>query len=37
MQIRTNLKQANKVKELIKKECANYVDGNCILLVFIAK
>lgn len=32
MQIRTNFKQANKVKELIKKECANYIDGNCILL-----
>ena len=32
MQIRTNIKQANKIKELIKKECANYVGGNCILL-----
>ena len=32
MQIRTNIKQANKVKELIKKHCANYIDGNCILL-----
>ena len=32
MQIRTNIKQANKVKELIKKQCANYIDGQCILL-----
>ena len=32
MQIRTNIKQANKVKKLIKKECANYIDGDCILL-----
>lgn len=30
MQIRTNIKQANKIKELIKKECANYIDGDCI-------
>ena len=32
MQIRTDIKQANKIKELIKKECANYMDGKCILL-----
>jgi len=32
MQIRTNIKQANKIKELIKKECANYVGGDCIVL-----
>lgn len=32
MQIRTDLKQANKIKEMIKKECANYIDGQCILL-----
>jgi len=32
MQIRTDIKQANKIKELIKKECVNYMDGNCILL-----
>jgi len=32
MQIRTDIKQASKVKELIKKECANYMNGNCILL-----
>lgn len=32
MQIRTDIKQANKVKELIKKECTNYIDGQCILL-----
>lgn len=32
MEIRTNIKQANKIKELIKKHCANYVDGQCILL-----
>ncbi len=32
MEIRTNIKQANKIKELIKKECANYVGGECILL-----
>ena len=32
MEIRTNFKQANKIKELIKKECANYINGECILL-----
>ena len=32
MQIRTNFTQANKIKELIKKHCANYIDGQCILL-----
>jgi hypothetical protein len=32
MQIRTDIKQANKIKEMIKKECANYIDGQCILL-----
>jgi len=32
MQIRTDFQQANKIKELIKKQCANYIDGQCILL-----
>jgi hypothetical protein len=32
MQIRTDFTQANKIKELIKKHCANYMNGNCILL-----
>ncbi|SKA94436.1 Cysteine-rich VLP [Caloramator quimbayensis] len=32
MQITTDIKQANKIKELIKKECANYDNGQCILL-----
>lgn len=32
MQIRTDFTQANKVKELIKKHCANYIDGQCIVL-----
>ena len=32
MQIRTNFKQANKIKEMIKKHCANYMDGDCVLL-----
>jgi len=32
MQIRTNFQQANKIKELMKKHCANYIDGQCILL-----
>jgi len=32
MQIRTDFTQANKVKELIKKHCANYIYGQCILL-----
>ena len=32
MQIRTDFTQANKVKELIKKQCVNYTDGQCTLL-----
>ena len=32
MQIRTDFKQANKIKEMIKKQCVNYTDGQCTLL-----
>ena len=30
--IRMTPEQASKVKKVVKKQCCNYIDGNCILL-----
>lgn len=30
--LRMTPEQASKVKKVVKKQCCNYIDGNCILL-----